>query len=126
MIYLKKIKSILFCFLDKKFQLHIEYIHSYYLRLRRDLKDSIAGQLFPLDLDTKLNESDLINKNESLIAIKNLEQQLNLIKKERDNSMQMWQHSLSLISQLETELKVINNYFTTLKLSIYLVNLFLF
>jgi hypothetical protein len=106
--------------------LHIEYIHSYYLRLRRDLKDSIAGQLFPLDLDTKLNESDLINKNESLIAIKNLEQQLNLIKKERDNSMQMWQHSLSLISQLETELKVINNYFTTLKLSIYLVNLFLF
>ena len=80
------------------------------MRLRRDLKESIAGQLFPLDLDTNLNESNIINKNESIIAIKNLEQQLSLIKKEKDSSIQMWQHSLGIISQLETELKVIKTF----------------
>lgn len=76
-------------------------------RLRRDLKESIAGQLFPLDLDSSLHENNAtINQNESVIAIKNLEQQLSLMKKERDNSMQMWQNSLGIITQLETELKV--------------------
>jgi len=46
-------------------------------KLRKDLKESIAGQLFPLDLDSN-NDLDLINKSESANAIKNLEQQCNL------------------------------------------------
>ncbi len=74
-------------------------------KLRKDLKESIAGQLFPLDLDSN-NDLDLINKSESANAIKNLEQQCNLLKKERDNSMQLWQNSLGIITQLENELKV--------------------
>ncbi len=74
-------------------------------KLRKDLKESIAGQLFPLDLDSN-NDLDLINKSESANAIKNLEQQCNLLKKERDNSIQMWQNSLGIITQLENELKV--------------------
>ena len=74
-------------------------------KLRKDLKESIAGQLFPLDLDSN-NDLDLINKSESANAIKNLEQQCNLLKKERDNSIQMWQKSLGIITQLENELKV--------------------
>jgi hypothetical protein len=74
-------------------------------KLRKDLKESIAGQLFPLDLNSN-NDLDLINKSESANAIKNLEQQCNLLKKERDNSIQMWQNSLGIITQLENELKV--------------------
>lgn len=74
-------------------------------KLRKDLKESIAGQLFPLDLDSNA-DLDLINKSESANAIKNLEQQCNLLKKERDNSIQMWQNSLGIITQLENELKV--------------------
>lgn len=79
----------------------------FYLRLRKDLKESIAGQLFPLDLDSTLNNSSILNQNESLNAIKNLEQQLILIKKERENAMHMWQNSLGIITQLENELKVL-------------------
>ena len=73
-----------------------------YLRLRRDLKESLENQL-SIKGDSKsiksLNEVDLN-------VIKNLEAQLNLMKKERDNAIQMWQNSLLIITQLEQELKV--------------------
>lgn len=76
--------------------------------MRRDLKDSIAGQLFPLDLDTTLNNNNnnLRTQNDNLDVVKNLEQQFNLMKKERENAMQMWHNSLGIITQLEQELKV--------------------
>lgn len=76
--------------------------------MRRDLKDSIAGQLFPLDLDTTLNNNNnnLRTQNDNLDVVKNLEQQFNLMKKERENAMQMWHNSLGVITQLEQELKV--------------------
>ena len=86
--------------------------------MRRDLKDSIAGQLFPLDLDTTLNNNNLRTQNDNLDVVKNLEQQFNLMKKERENAMQMWHNALGVITQLEQELKVEidnKNFFISIK-----------
>ena len=43
------------------------------------------------------NDKDIIN---------NLENQLNLMRKERQNAVEMWQNSLHIISNLESDLKV--------------------
>jgi hypothetical protein len=58
-------------------------------KLRKDLKESIAGQLFPLDLDSNLNDSNLINKNES--AKNYLEKVKSFMEKSTKEEMGEWE-----------------------------------
>jgi hypothetical protein len=74
-------------------------------RLRRELKDVLENQLSLQGLSgnsLKSNSSTQIERS----VIQNLEAQLGLMKKERENAMQMWQSSLHIIAQLEQDLKV--------------------
>ncbi|CAF0730140.1 unnamed protein product [Brachionus calyciflorus] len=69
-------------------------------KLRKDLKDALSNQISQFDRESlqNLNEAD---KN----VVLNYEQQLDLLKKERENAMKMWHNSLTIISQLEQDLK---------------------
>jgi phage protein U len=73
--------------------------------LRRDLKDNINNQLLKINGTTRTlnntNDHEVITEK----TINNLKSQMVLMKQERDNSVEMWQNSLLIITKLEQELK---------------------
>lgn len=70
------------------------------------MKDSLEDKLSPSDL-TGLNNVRYQTDTADKYVIENLENQLSLMRKERENAMEMWQNSLQIISNLENELKVL-------------------
>lgn len=75
-------------------------------KLRKDLKDSLENKLDPSDTEFSTGNKlrHFIDHNDRDV-IANLENQLSLMRKERQSAMDMWQNSLSVISNLEAELK---------------------
>ncbi len=73
-------------------------------RLHRSLKDGVEKQLANSELLGAAKTKFEFDFNDKRI-IENLESQLNMMRKERENAVEMWQGSLNIISQLENELK---------------------
>lgn len=69
----------------------------------------MENKLSPTEFDLPNSNIRHLIDNNDRNAIENLENQLSLMKKEREHAMEMWQNSLQIISNLEFELKVINN-----------------
>ncbi len=74
-------------------------------KLRKDLKDSLENKFDPSDIDLNTGKIRHFIDHNDRDVIANLENQLSLMRKERQNAMDMWQNSLSIISNLEAELK---------------------
>ncbi len=73
-------------------------------RLHGSLKDGVEKQLANSELLGAAKTKFEFDFNDKRI-IENLESQLNMMRKERENAVEMWQGSLNIISQLENELK---------------------
>ncbi len=73
-------------------------------KLHKKLKEGVEKHLTYSQISITDKTKFEFDFNEKRI-IENLESQLNLMRKERENAIEMWQNSLSIISQLESELK---------------------